>query len=114
MAGTDQILELDTLLDLEHQALLGGDLDHVVRQAKTRERLLANLGKSVGTRRLSGLKSKLIRNQNLLEAAMEGLRSVQNRMANMKDVRNALQTYDPTGQVSPIDTRVDARLERRF
>ncbi|MCB1340510.1 MAG: flagellar biosynthesis protein FlgN [Pseudooceanicola sp.] len=117
--GTDAaqavIDELDQLLDQERKAVLAGDLETIARILALKETLIdrVNAIPPQGPRDLRGLTEKLSRNQALLTAAMEGIRAVADRMADLRRVRQTLETYDRTGRRNRQQTPTHGTIERR-
>ncbi len=107
--------ELNDLLDQERAALLGGDIDEVGRVLDTKETLLRELTEcaAADTEGLSDLKTKLMRNQELIDSAMKGVQAVADRFATIRRVRKSLETYDRSGQRKMIEIAPGGRLEKR-
>ncbi len=111
----DLIDELDALLDQERQALLDGDLEHLGRALAQKENLIEKINalETLERSMLENVHQKVSRNQVLLNSALEGIRAVANRMADLRRVRQGLETYDRTGQKKRIDTQVNPNVEKR-
>lgn len=111
----DVIDALDDVLDAERAALLEGNLDEVGRLLERKESLIDELSQmEMATREpLEGLSSKVERNQALLDQALEGIRSVAQRLAAMRRVRSSLDTYDEKGARRTIDVTPDGVVEKR-
>jgi len=111
----DMIDELDTLLDQERQALVEGDLEQLGRLLANKENLIGkiNLIDTLERSRLSHVHDKVARNQVLLNSAMEGIRAVASRMADLRRVRQGLETYDRTGRKKRFDTQTHTSVEKR-
>lgn len=107
--------DLDRLLDEEQAALLAGDLERVAELADEKERIARVLssGDCEGPGGLELLDAKLRRNQHLLQSALMGIRSVADRMAEMRRVRRGLETYDATGRKSRKGDMTRRALEKR-
>ena len=104
---------LHDLLDAERRALLAGDLDAIARMLARKEDILARLGTVPGgAPPLGPLMDKLQRNQVLLHGALDGIRTVAARIADARQVRASLETYDKRGQRRSIPAPA-ASLERR-
>lgn len=107
--------ELDLILDEERTALLAGDLKKmetiIARKEEAFERL--NSISDLEQRTLMDVHKKVVRNQDLLESAMDGIRSVAARMAELRRVRKGLDVYDSTGRKTRYGTRLDKKLEKR-
>jgi hypothetical protein len=59
------------------------------------------------------LDSKVRRNQELLNNALEGIRKVARRMAAFRRVQASLETYDKNGAKCVIDINPETSVERR-
>lgn len=103
---------LEDLLDREHQAVLNGDFDRLHRFVAEKERLLATASRgAVDPDRMARLGIKARRNQQLLDAAGDGIRAVSDLLKNLK--KNAcLSTYDSLGQRKE-HTATKTSVERR-
>lgn len=111
----DTINALDDLLDAERRALLDGDLDEISRLMKHKEALIEALNTQEATDRaeLDSLNSKVERNQELLNSALDGIRTVARRLAAMRRIRGSLDTYDAHGNKNAIDLRNNGSVEKR-
>lgn len=106
---------LDALLETERSALLKGDFEVLTSLLPKKEALIDALS-DVGAEELPELREldvKVRRNQLLLDGALEGIREVAARLAEMRRMRNGLATYGSDGQKQNINVRVDHTLERR-
>src|SRR6056297_3513111 len=96
MAANDMqglIDRLDDLLESERSSLLSGNLERGPE--------------------LESVHRKLMRNQELLDGALDGIRKVAARMAAMRQVRQSLETYDQRGKRQTIDGAVVRKIEKR-
>lgn len=107
--------ELDDLLDAERRALLGGKLDQVDRLFERKGRLVEMLASvdHAEELRLDDVRTKLKRNQDLLGSAADGIRSVAQRLATVRRVRESLDTYDERGRRKSVDLKPSSTLEKR-
>lgn len=107
--------QLDALLEAERKALLDGNLEALAGLLPDKEALIGALSSSAPENlpALKALDVKVRRNQLLLDGALEGIREVAGRMAEMRRMRNGLETYGSDGRKHNIDVRVDHTLERR-
>jgi flagellar biosynthesis/type III secretory pathway chaperone len=106
--------ELDTLLDTERTALLAGDIDAMGRLLEQKESLIDALNTlAADTPPLDGLQAKVVRNQALLDGALQGIRRASARMAALRRVRRSLETYDASGQKQTIEGEVVHKVEKR-
>lgn len=112
----DQIFTgLDDILDQEKTALLTGDLKAISELMEEKSQLIADLnalGASEGDE-LDALKEKADRNQVLLGSALEGIRRVADRLADMQSLRYSFDTYDESGQRQTIEGEVARKVEKR-
>lgn len=106
---------LDELLDRERAALLEGDLEFISRSLREKERLIDALnGLQFDPRvELAAIRKKVQRNQVLLDGALDGIRSVAERMSALRRIRDTLETYDQTGQKTVLDGLRAGRVEKR-
>jgi len=106
---------LEDLLDAERTALLAGKLDDVSRLHANKERLIGSLTECAVTdgTRFESVSDKVKRNQILLNSALNGIRSVSQRMNAIRQVRQSLETYDSFGRKLTVDVRTGGTLEKR-
>ncbi|PVA09707.1 flagellar protein FlgN [Pelagivirga sediminicola] len=114
-AQTRLIDDLDALLDRERAALLTGDLEAIAAILHDKEKLIDRLNTLAPASRsaVSTLKEKVMRNQELLDGALEGIRAVAGRMAAVRKARRSLETYDNRGQKYEIPGVIDHQIEKR-
>jgi len=107
--------ELDDLLNIERQALVGGDIEGISRLVSQKEFLIESLNAigDLDRENLSELHQKVTRNQTLLNSALEGIRAVATRMTELRRVRNGLATYDRKGQKNQFDISRAKQVEKR-
>ena len=106
---------LDELLETERGALLCGDLEKVTTLLPTKEDLIGRLTdiSPADPALLEALSLKVARNQSLLTGAMEGIRSVNDRLSALRRVRDGLETYGADGKRRAIATSQSPSVERR-
>lgn len=111
----DQIIaKLDVLLDEERAALLGGDLGRIGACVAEKERLIDALNVAQDLRHdLGALQAKLVRNQGLLDGALQGIRSVAARMVTYRQIRKSMDTYDGQGRKQTIAGEVARTVQKR-
>ncbi|MFD3191733.1 flagellar biosynthesis protein FlgN [Sedimentitalea sp. HM32M-2] len=111
----DLIERLDDLLDQERQALIAGDLERIGELMLIKEDLIGKINalEAVEQGRLDTLQEKVTRNQALLTSALDGIRAVANRMADLRRVRAGLETYDRRGQKRIFGTATETSVEKR-
>lgn len=109
------LTNLDDLLDRERRALLDGDLDGISRSLREKERLIDALNAAGLTDQddLVGIQEKVLRNQVLLDGALDGIRAVADRMSALRRIRDTLETYDQTGRKTAIDSLRAGQVEKR-
>ncbi|MCH5375602.1 MAG: flagellar biosynthesis protein FlgN [Planctomycetes bacterium] len=109
------IAQLDALLDRERSALLNGDLESLATLTSDKEALMAQIDSSHALKpaHLETVHAKVTRNQALLNSALEGIRAVADRMADLRRVRQSLETYDKSGRRTEIRTRAGSSVEKR-
>jgi len=117
--NSDEILillsDLDDLLDRERMTLLEGDIDGMTRSLREKERLIDALSDLDLTRDadLGKIQVKVLRNQKLLDSALEGIRSVANRISTLRRIRDTLETYDQSGRKTTIAGMSGGQIEKR-
>ena len=111
----DLIDELDTILDQERRALVQGELEKLEPLMTRKEILIGDLNQISELERaaLSHVQGKVARNQVLLDSAMDGIRAVAARVAELRRVRKGLDVYDQSGRKTRYGTRGATTLEKR-
>jgi len=111
----DVMNALDDLLEEERGALLRGDLEVVERLLAQKEQLIEELSvlDHAEYEDLHALVDKVSRNQDLLQHAMEGIRTVADRLAEMRRLKTKLDTYDAQGAKYEIEIEQTGTLEKR-
>ncbi|SLN44863.1 FlgN protein [Roseovarius litorisediminis] len=106
---------LEELLDTERSALLQGDLEKIAGLVEEKESLIDALNVlDAGPRqKLEALQKKVMRNQALLDGALQGIRTVAARMAAFRRIRRSLETYDESGQKQIIQGEIERKVEKR-
>jgi len=107
--------DLDSILDQERQALIKGDLDKLGGLMTKKEALINDLNTIGELERdaLTQVQGKVSRNQVLLDSAMDGIRAVAARMAELRRVRKGLDVYDQSGRKTRYGMRGSTALEKR-
>ncbi|MFD1195064.1 flagellar biosynthesis protein FlgN [Seohaeicola saemankumensis] len=107
--------ELDDLLERERDALLAGDLEGLSRILREKEQVIDRLNQLLPPTflDLDVLKDKALRNQALLDTALEGIRAVADRVSALRRVRDTLETYDQTGRKTTFESMHKGRVEKR-
>lgn len=103
------------LLEEERRILLRGDLEALAALLPKKESLVETLLETSGWDRdmIGPVEEKLKRNQLLLDGALDGIRAVAARLAALRQVRSALDTYDARGRRQSVKTPVKNHLEKR-
>jgi len=106
---------LDVLLEEERGALTNGELDKLENILARKEDLFDQLNSmtDVDHEALDSVQSKVSRNQALLGSAMQGIKAVANRMAELRKVRKGLDVYNRSGQRTSFATTGSLKLEKR-
>lgn len=106
---------LEALLEQERACLLAGDLEGLGALLPIKEKLVEMMLCDVGANRerILPLEKKLQRNQLLLGGALDGIKSVAKRLAALRQVRMALDTYDAQGRKQRVVTPTPPTLEKR-
>ena len=106
---------LDALLEAERVALLAGNLETLSEMADQKESLIGKVNDAVpdGGQSIVALRAKIERNQSLLNGAMEGIRSVAERISALRKVRSSLDTYDADGRKCSVSIDRSGDIERR-
>ncbi|MEP2532352.1 flagellar biosynthesis protein FlgN [Shimia sp.] len=106
---------LDSLLDEERSVLLKGDLESVSELVARKQALFDQLPgiEDKGGKTLGNLRAKALRNQALLDSALQGIRSVSDRMEALRRVRVSLETYDSKGRRLSVAITEFKRIGRR-
>ncbi|ETX29700.1 flagellar protein FlgN [Roseivivax isoporae] len=113
---TDTVLKkLNKLLDDERAALVAGDFDRIDELAREKGILLDQLAADMPASgaALAPLQLKLRRNRALFEQALEGLRAVADRLAELRAVGGGGETYDGEGRRQKIKSTAQSTLEKR-
>lgn len=111
----DYIDALDLALEEERTALLNGNLTALEPIVARKEDAISHLNEidALENADLDAVQSKVTRNQALLDSAMEGIRSVAARMAEIRRVRKGLDVYDESGRKTRFGTNTQTTLEKR-
>lgn len=115
---TDEIVDfskLDALLEQERAFLLDGDLEGLGILLPLKEQMVAMLldDEAVHRDMIRPLQGKLHRNQLLLDGALDGIRAVAKRLADLRQVRSALDTYDARGRKLSVPASTTSKVEKR-
>lgn len=107
--------KLDSVLEKERAFLLQGDLEGLATLLPVKEKLVELLLSDAPANRaqITPLEGKLKRNQLLLDGALEGIRAVAVRLAALRQVRSALDTYDAHGRKQRVGITSGSKIEKR-
>ena len=112
MAAVDPALvRMAALLEQERRCLLSGDLAGLEALAAEKVALAGSLGLAADRRDVARLGAAAQRNQRLLEAAAEGLRSAMRRVTELRNLHRGRGTYGAGG--FRADGAETALVERR-
>lgn len=114
--STNKLIEtLDTLLDEERRALVTGDLEKIGQLMSQKEEIIQQINSldQLENDTLAAVHEKVTRNQALLNSALDGIRAVANRMADLRRVRASLETYDHRGQKQNFGVQIQSTVEKR-
>jgi len=105
---------LACLLEEEREMLLSGSLDRMPEILDRKTSIIRGLSdfKSEDLRQLSALRTSILRNEQLLDEAVRGLRTVSRRLADLRRVRDNLDTYTERGELKRIRSG-SSSVERR-
>ncbi len=116
MSRNDNIVnELNDLLDQERAALLDGNLEAIAALLQRKENLIDQLNAQAPEppEVMSELRGKVIRNQDLFDGALEGIRKVAARMEAVRRIRHNLETYDKSGKKTEVSSIPNHKVEKR-
>ncbi|WP_299026863.1 hypothetical protein [uncultured Sulfitobacter sp.] len=107
--------KLEALLEQERAFLLEGDLEGLGTLLPVKEHLMDLLldDAEMNRAKIQPLEEKLQRNQLLLDGALDGIRAVATRLAALRQVRSALDTYDAQGRKQSVVTQTVQKVEKR-
>lgn len=107
--------KLEALLEQERAFLLEGDLEGLGTLLPLKEQLVDLLlsDDQLNRSAIAPIEGKLARNQLLLDGALDGIRTVAARLAALRQVRNALDTYDAQGRKRSVATPSAPKVEKR-
>ena len=106
MENSEFVEELDALFDKERQAIFDGGFDELgLILAKKNQMIeqIPTLGFS--KRAVEGVLQKAKRNQDLLAAAVRGVRMVSNRLNTIRKDTGRLNTYDKSGKTIELNAK---------
>lgn len=111
----DLFKAVENILERERDGLLSGDYAGLEQLAEQKSELISKISAMAGSQRmkLSGLRARASRNQDLFESARKGLRDVSARLEEMQEVRDSLQTYGANGRRQAFVAPKSHSFERR-
>lgn len=102
-----------SLLEDERQLILTGKVGALPDLADVKSQVLSRIGSSgLSQTQISKLQTLTARNQILLAAAAEGIRSAQNRLRAIRNPDQSLKTYTRAG-ASQVLSRTASSFEKR-
>lgn len=106
---------LEDLLDAERGVIRNGDLEGISRMADLKEALLRDVAATPDLPRaqLDRLRMKADRNQQLLQAAAQGVRAAMRRLDAIRRAQKPLNTYGPNGLREPLAGQRGGSVEKR-
>lgn len=108
-----KVSTLLSLLEDERQLILTGKIDGLSSLADAKSQVLSQLESSrLSQTQISRLQTMTARNQSLLAAAAEGIRSAQNRLRTIRNPDQSLKTYTRAG-ASKVLSRTASSFEKR-
>lgn len=110
---TNPIAALQTLLEDERAALLGGRLGTLEKRRVTIAALMAELSATAPRRDIEHLAQSFRRNGALMAGAVDGLKAVRARLGEFKSARETLRTYNTRGRPTEVTTRPNGGFERK-
>lgn len=112
---SDTAQDLHDLLDREREALIEGDLEKLASLLTPKEALIEAMSDLplAELNDLQALDIKVRRNQLLFDSTLEGIRAVSSRLATLREVRSAFETYGADGQKHHIVPEPTTSVERR-
>jgi len=114
-SSRDAVTSVFDVLEAEGHAITLGDLDGVAMMDDEKEILIEQIGVEYIAEHamLLQLQEHLTSNQALLQSALDGIKSVSERMAFLKKVRRGLETYDRSGRKNAAKFGGGGTLEKR-
>lgn len=103
---------LEDLIDKERRAILDGDFGQLRQMMAEKERLIIATKNAPPPDSVARLKRKAERNQNMLRAATQGIRSVVDHLARAGEAKQPLLTYSRSGHRQAHAARNNS-MERR-
>lgn len=105
----------DQILDREREVLMSGEFSEIPGLVDQKTILLEQLNDLQGpdSAQLENLQTKALRNQELLDNALQGIRHVANRFATLRKLSKSLETYDERGLKTSLPSAVTSKVERR-
>lgn len=103
---------LSDLLERERQILLTGDLGKLATLLPEKLRLQQLVAGETDSTGLVNLKAKILHNQSLLKATMQGIRAATQRLKIRRTTSLEMKTYDKSGTLKQISLSSPAELRR--
>ena len=97
---------LISLLNQERAAIIVADFNLVDSLAPAKQKLFEkSLAQISSESDLAEIRTALLRNQALFQAAIEGVSSARSRLNALREVRDNLRTYDESGRIAQVTAR---------
>lgn len=107
--------DIRTILEEEREILLRGELlrlDGIADRKRALEERCAAIS-DAKLPELRELREKAAHNHDLLHAALDGLRSVSDRVTALRRARSCLETYDRVGRKRRLEPEQRHEMEKR-
>ena len=116
MTHEDLCQSLEAVLDAECDALKQGHYDALDPLVERKATLMQDVldCEDLPETALHELKSRISRNQDLIDMAMQGVRAVTQRMQDLHRARDRFETYDKNGHWQSVDSRARPQLEKKL
>lgn len=106
MNNSEFVLELDTLFDKERQAIFDGLFDELRLISAKKNQMIAQIPNlRISGQAIGDILKKAKRNQDLLAAAVRGVRMVSNRLNTIRKESGSLKTYDKSGKTIQLNAK---------
>ncbi len=102
------VMAVENALDLEKTAILSGDLEALTEISGKKNEMVQSISKataSMNVSELRHLREKALRNEELLQSAMLGLKRAKDRIQSVREVKSSLQTYSAQGKLKKNNTQ---------
>ena len=98
--------EFIRLLERERAAIIVADFDKVDSLALAKQKLFdQSLTQIKNKNDLAEIRTALLRNQALFQAAIDGVSAARSRLNALREVRDNLRVYDESGRIAQVAAR---------